>query len=340
MISADAQTLDAVVTTAGARRPNELDLVSPRSTAALALSSLFAAQVVERQHPHQPPTTTTTMRPHHLNSPAILFANDTDYNDDDEDETTSSNNNNETNGSNNKTTGVSSTTDRKSVSAPPTVPTVEQSKEADHALSMKPSSTQKTEAATTYNTIKAGTKKRGENSMSSSMPRPYSAQPHHPYHNHHVHHQHPQYAMVPVQFLHTYAVHHPDFYPPGANPVPWTPHSGGNDGHTIAYSPRGLSPPSMHNHHHPPHRPSPPIPPNVATSKPRPSTTLESAVRKPDPSPPSGILRHRPSPPLRASPPAFGMTPHQHHHHPHLHHARCSVVPWQYPPVSGMEHVL
>lgn len=337
MLAADTSSAQALDT--------ESDLFSPRSTAALALSSFAAQAVVEQQQ--LPPQ-------HHR--PAALFGNDAADDDD-------------SGNSSNKPYVVPPSQaeqcqeQRETVVLPRKKPaTVISSQEWEK----KSAATKKSLASRSTNTAKAEMKKCGNNdrarssiSFPSSLPLQYPDQHHYQTHNYYMQHQQPQYGMVPIQFLPGYAVHHPDFYPPGATALPWTPHSCNDSlsSNNVVFPQRGPSPASSSitsSHGQSPSPPSPlvfhrdPAPSDNTIGGSSPTTIVSinhepskriSAVRMSGPSP--RILHNRPSPPLHASPPTIGMMPHPHlHNHYNYHHFhRPHSVTWHYPPVSSAEAV-
>lgn len=356
---ANSQALNAIVATADAQRPAETDLFSPRSTAAMALSSLssncFAGPPAKESAVQQEEDQQRQQQQQQQRPPAALFQSHAE---------------------------IAPTC--KNHSKEPILPSAESRKPQQKASAGRPSREFRKERAPSAArqpkapTVKSAMKKRSSDSISSnssggslrsvSMQVPPQVQP-----SQQQQQLHQQYAgMVPVQYVPTaaYTVHHPDFFPPGASTaIPWTPHSssadGGQTGGTTLYprgqyhSRRGPSPPSAHQRMPTPptshqHGPSPPL--RSTSGKGRPSPRVIMAHQQhhyPGPSPtgttsggilhhphhhsgpsPPGIL-HRPSPPLGGSPPMFGMTLHRHRsHHHHYHHGNGYSVTWQYPPVS------
>ena len=336
MFAADTNSRQALDT--------ESDLFSPRSTAALALSR-FAAQAVVAQQ-QQPPL-------HHL--PAALFGNDAAVDDD-------------SGNSRNKPSVVPPARAEQCKEQKETVvlhgkklATMISSQEWEKkSVATKKSLSSRNKNAAKAEMRKCGNIDRARSSIyfPSSLPFQYPDQHHYQTHNYYMQHQQPQYGMVPVQFLPGYAVHHPDFYPPGATALPWTPHNCDDSlkGNNVARPPRRPSPVPSSVTSSRGQSPTPPpllfqsdpAPLDNSIGEPSPTTIVSikpelskitSAVRISGPSP--RILHHRPSPPLHASPPTFGMMshPHLHSHYSYHHFHRPHSATWHYPPVSSADAV-
>jgi hypothetical protein len=326
MMAADTNSRQALDT--------ESDLFSPRSTAALALSSFAAQAVVEQQQ--QPPL-------HHR--PASLFGNDADDDDSVNDKNMPSVRPPAQSEQCNKGRAAVVLPTKK-----PTAPTI-----ASRKWEKKSETTQKSSTTRHKNPAKAEMKKcfysdraRDRISFPSSLPHQYPDQHQYQPHSYYMPHQQPQYAMIPVQFLPGYAVHYPDFYPPGATAVPWTPHSCHDSltGTMNVHPPHGPSSvsSSIVSSRGPSPSPPPPLvfqrdgrpsPTTIVSIKPEPPLNAIETVRMPGP--PPGILHRRPSPPLRASPPMFAMMPRSHNDHRQFH--RPPSITWHYPSVSSDEAV-